>query len=38
MRALQLSSSDNDSVKKEGIIKAKNAAYLLREMKEKYYG
>jgi len=37
-RALQFCSSDNDNLKKEGIVKAKNAAYLLREMKEKYYG
>lgn len=37
-KALKLSGIDNDNARMEGIVSARNAGYLLREMKEKYYG
>lgn len=37
-RALRLSEVDLDASRKEGMTKAKHAAFLLGEMKDKYYG
>jgi hypothetical protein len=37
-RALKLSEVELDSSRKDAIAKAKSAAFLLKEMKEKYYG
>ena len=38
MRAMKLSQVDLDSSRKEAMTKAKTAAFLVKEMKEKYYG
>lgn len=37
-RALKLSGVDSDKARMEAIASARNAAYLIKEMKEKYYG
>jgi hypothetical protein len=38
LRALKLSQVDLESSRKDAMTKAKSAAYLLKEMKDKYYG